>query len=299
MAERNVTEFGVNAGATYVVLLQDEDLDRLDEHLPEREGNFHLYFIGRRPRISVSVAHFQFTPTLIQGRFLVQRGMNLEPHDFECAQFEATPAVALESEWPHTSFRFNDKDGKAILEGRAALIAPLLASSLERDAAIEILYVGQSYGEQGELSAEGRLQKHATLQKILGETSRRSPDQEVWLLLAEFDAVLATSISGKLANALDADTAAEGRKIAAVTERTFSGKQFVAFVEAAFINYFQPPFNKTFRELFPHPSHSTYREYYDIDLNALTVRDRNCMSWDLAILAVSRKEFASHGIVQS
>jgi hypothetical protein len=76
----------------------------------------------------------------------------------------------------------------------------------------------------------------------------------------------------------------DGRKTDAVSslkeddahiKKVFAGsiseRQQIAFTEAALIRYFQPRYNRIFRDTFPNPEHSTYRECYDIELNMVSV----------------------------
>ena len=48
-------------------------------------------------------------------------------------------------------------------------------------------------------------------------------------------------------------------------------QQRINFIEAALIKYFQPPYNKIYKDSFPNPAHSTYSECYDIDLNMVCI----------------------------
>ncbi|MCK5171805.1 MAG: hypothetical protein KAR47_00325, partial [Planctomycetes bacterium] len=56
-----------------------------------------------------------------------------------------------------------------------------------------------------------------------------------------------------------------------VTNTDITEQQQVNFTEAALIRYFQPPYNKIYKNSFPDPAHSTYSECYDIDLNMVCV----------------------------
>lgn len=58
-----------------------------------------------------------------------------------------------------------------------------------------------------------------------------------------------------------------------------SDQQFVSFTEAALIKYFQPEYNKTFKNIFPSPAHLTYKDCYELDLNmiAIEIQTENVM----------------------
>ena len=47
--------------------------------------------------------------------------------------------------------------------------------------------------------------------------------------------------------------------------------QVINIAEAAIINYFKPEYNKMYVENFPDVNHKGYKQYYDLDYNALIV----------------------------
>jgi hypothetical protein len=48
-------------------------------------------------------------------------------------------------------------------------------------------------------------------------------------------------------------------------------QQKINFTEAALIRYFEPPYNKVYKDSFPNPAHVTYTECYDLDVNAVCI----------------------------
>ena len=45
--------------------------------------------------------------------------------------------------------------------------------------------------------------------------------------------------------------------------------QQINYVEAALIRYFQPIYNVRFKDQFPHTSHTSYGQCYDLDINSI------------------------------
>lgn len=37
------------------------------------------------------------------------------------------------------------------------------------------------------------------------------------------------------------------------------------------IKYFQPPYNKIYKDTFPNPAHKTYSECYELDINSICI----------------------------
>lgn len=264
-AQRFISEFGLNMCAGLCVLLQDDDLGRLGEltNMPE----FHIYVIGARSRIGLDPHRFKFTEQSVSGVFLVHQAGQVIEVPVRWAQ-NPRKLDRIESDWPHTKFSLYSGNEK-ILWGKTALLAAN-CSEMEDYLDLEVLYVGQSFGAQGEREAQERLQSHSTLQLILGEASRKQPDREIWLALFNFEEIQIASFDGRLVKEAGALAADEGR-IERFVAGSVSEQQKINFTEAALIRYFQPPYNKTFRTSFPSPAHKTYSECYDLDLNMVAV----------------------------
>jgi hypothetical protein len=48
-------------------------------------------------------------------------------------------------------------------------------------------------------------------------------------------------------------------------------QQKINFTEAALIRYFEPPYNKIYKDTFPNPAHSTYSQCYELDINSICI----------------------------
>ncbi len=135
---------------------------------------------------------------------------------------------------------------------------------------MEVLYVGQAYGKDGSRNASDRLQCHTTLQGIYAEAIRKSPDQDIWLIVSSFEPLLLCSFDGRSQNYLTTDQQ-DSDHMKEVVDNDMTEQQQINFTEAALIKYFRPPYNKEYKDTFPNPAHSTYSECYDIDLNMVCV----------------------------
>lgn len=263
-ASRFVSEFGVNMFASSAALLQDEDLPHIAEM--SRGSEFHIYAITARPRISIDPSTFVFNADGFCGVFLVQEGPNLLKFPFEVPHPPQGSVGRVESTWPHTYLTLLNGT-HPVVRGKAAIFASYLCPAIAPHLDLEVLYIGQSFGEAGEREAPARLQSHSTLQQILGEASRLQPDREIWLALFEMEPLLLGSFDGKLANRDPTALLADEGRIDRVLTNQVSEQQRINFAEAALIRYFEPKYNKTFRKNFPSPEHATYRQCYDVDLN--------------------------------
>ena len=246
--------------STFDYLLLAEQ-DQLATVPPEVAAELHLYLICRRPRITVVPEEFR--PTEDSYRFVFAAQHRGEQRLFEVItpNLYGRSDIEMQSEWPHGDFVLAVIGGEPITWGRASLLPGQLGYHHD-DFDLEVLYVGQSYGDDGGRNATARLDKHPTLQAIYGEAVRRSPDMDVFLLLLSLDGptslVMLSPVPG------DGDELVERyrRLLTPISEQ-----QRINFTEAALIRHFKPPYNKDYKNTFPSPAHKTYSECYDLDLN--------------------------------
>lgn len=267
MAERKyLSEFGLNMVTDWIALLQQEHLDQIDNAGIEP----HIYVIARRPRITLDPKSVEFLDDKVKGRFQKQIKDTLIPIPFEVQNNLGTTNASLTCEYPYTEYSFSDENNNVIAKGKCALLLAELGSAYWEHLDLEVLYVGQSYGKGGERTASERLRSHSTLQGIYAEAIKNSPDQDIWLILSTYDPQLLGSFDGRsqsYATTMEEDS----EHIATVLSTKITEQQEINFTEAALIRYFQPPYNKIYKDSFPNPAHVTYSECYDIDLNMVNV----------------------------
>jgi hypothetical protein len=262
MSRKYISEFGLNS-LGHSVLIQRDGLDKLDQiGLPE-DMPLHIYMIARRPRITLDPASIQIDDQTVRGRFNIQRQNTLEPHDFILGNELGTADVRIDCPYPHTEYTIHYTNGQQVL-GKAALLMsqipqywPLLD--------LEVLYVGQS-----SRAAPERLRNHSTLQEIYAEAIQRSPDQEIWLVLWNFQPFVLATFDGR-AGTYDTTLEEDDAHMKQVTHSLISEQQQINFTEAALIRYFQPEYNVKFKNSFPSATHDSYSECYEIDLNLINV----------------------------
>jgi hypothetical protein len=135
---------------------------------------------------------------------------------------------------------------------------------------LEVLYVGQAYGESGARSARDRLASHETLQGIYAEAIASAPDQEVWLLLLGLQEPYSMIQLGPTPPVPFLEPTEE--EIASDLSRLWTRiteQQEINLAEASLIRYFAPPYNGIYKQTFPSPAHKTYSDCYELDLNTV------------------------------
>lgn len=268
MAERKfISEFGLNMLVGWKFLLQQDHLHIVSE----TDVDPHIYFICRMPRITLDPESISITRERLSGVFRKQIKDKHIDIPFDTENVNGYTDVKFESVYPYTDFKIVDtKNGRIYLEGKSVLLLSILGDEYREHLNLEVLYIGQSYGKDGSRNAGERLQKHETLQEIYSEAMTKNPDQDIWLLLCTFQPLIVASFDGRKQNyqtTEEEDTA----HISNVLDAEISEQQKINFTEAALIRYFQPEYNKTFKDTFPNPAHLTYRECYDIELNMVCV----------------------------
>lgn len=274
------TEFGLNTYADYLFLTQQDSLEALEEGVLQQVPCY-VYVIGRKPRVTLDPGSFHMDEKWVRGCLKFQRGDSFEYRNFALLNQLGKSNLRLDCPYPHTEYSLHDEQNKKISYVKAGILAHAFPEMTEF-CNLEVLYVGQAYGSQGERQATERLQSHSTLQKIYCEVMRRTPDQEVWLLLLNFEMSLQILFNGNIKDFQTSDEE-DDEHIMQVLTTGITEQQAINFTEAALIRYFEPEYNKTFKDTFPNPAHKTYSECYELDINSVVVTietdNLGCMLW--------------------
>lgn len=276
MAKRLPTEFAVNMNLEKMMILQQAELQFVNQYNYFDEHNpCHLYFICRRPRLSLNTEKFEITKEYIGLTINVHNQGTIEEKEFKFDNNFNTDEVELVSKYPFNVFQLTSK-GETLVDAK---VSPFLQSFsrfyTEADFLdLEVLYIGQSYGVEGARTAPDRLKSHSTLQGIYSEAITNNPDSEIWLALASFNQINITMMDGRTKYTEEELNADEERRPKIFDKLNYEGineQQKINFTEAALIKYFQPKYNVIYKDSFPNPAHKTYSECYDLDINAVAI----------------------------
>jgi hypothetical protein len=234
--------------------------------------NCHIYLICKSPRISFTKELFLYENGEVTGNVIykINGKKRLLPFKQKFPLLDGATKVKL-SEYPHREIiTLNDND-----ESIRCLPANLLAIGQKMHinnselSNLEILYIGQAYGE-GNISAMDRLKNHSTLQKILAEIHYSSPDDEINILTFQYEPYqIITSMDGK-AKAKITDYR-DIQRFHSIIKNPLTEYQQICLIEAGLIRYFQPKYNKTYKETFPSEKHKILEECYSLDFSGLIV----------------------------
>jgi hypothetical protein len=178
----------------------------------------------------------------------------------------------------HTLFKYTfDKPSKSLTiqaKNGGGVIARVMSLYLEQRGHLdcEIVYIGQSFGKNGERDALSRLKSHSTLQEIQADHLFQSPESDIAITLWEFTPRLLTSFDGRTKN-YEKSMEEDSKHMEEILKDPplKINKQIINITEAALINYFKPEYNDKFKNNFPDVEHLGYKYYYDLDFNSVLV----------------------------
>jgi len=254
-------------------VLQPADLEEIakDEELAKQIRDCNIYVISKRPRLSAVPASIQIEDGVLKGDLQISlpEGPRVIPFSVpERLPPEITTAKA--SEYPHTRIRLYDSNGNLHRGYPISFLLPIIKSELGSHADLEIIYVGQAYGNAGSRNALDRLQAHSTLQKILADMSAHEPHVEAWLFLYRFEFHKFILSMDGLSNTQISDHR-DRQHYLDILSAKFERSMRISVAEAALIRWFQPKYNEIYKSKFPHNKHKILKKVYDLDFAGLSV----------------------------
>ena len=210
--------------------------------------NSHIYMIGYTENISLEDV-IEEQNEIITTYKVVEKIVQL--------RWDKPPGYTLKKEGK--LFFLENNDGKRTWIDNMDIMEKLKLQGLST---FDVLYIGQAYGTDGSRTSIDRLLQHKTLQKISLLGIPKGYVLQILLLTIEPNSKLMTYMgSSKTSenNTID-------RAIAAA-EKVFnlSKEEQISLYEAALIRYFEPKFNKVFKNSFPSTNHKILNDCYDKD----------------------------------
>lgn len=245
----------------------------------------HIYLICRRPGLTFCPHDFEYGAPFSKGTFVRKIDGVEERHSFAFPMINAAGGDVSVGTYPHKEVIGYDKIGEAVVgwPTQISFKARLEDRSLND---YEVLYVGQAFGD-GTRTAFERLQSHKTLQKILAETQSNRPDDEILLLMFEYEpAKLYINMDGKNKDVLHEDQE-DTDHVRDVVNNPLSEKEEIGIAEAGLIWYFRPEYNEKFKNSQPHEKIKTLKALYSLDFNGLVV-EINCEEFPLRLWSPER-----------
>lgn len=270
-----LSEFAVNLFTSRWLLIPSSQITSdgvMPDDAAEVSKNCHIYLICERPALSFEKSTFSYDGNMLTGN-LVHRIEGVEhktPFEQEFPLLDDAVELRL-SNYPHREVQTFNTQGECVRYLPASAISfkqyPQEPDHLFRK--LKVLYVGQAFGG-GNRTAIDRLRSHATLQKILAEASYASPDNEIMVLMIEYEQYrVITSMDGRAHEAIRDDR--DGKRFISIVDNPLKKGQQISLAEAALIRYFQPKYNKIYKKKFPSRELKVLAQCYEYDFSALAV----------------------------
>lgn len=252
------------------VLGRPQDLKHVK--LVQIERPAHIYIVSRKPVVSVLPTSVTMTEDCISGKIRLQEGDAYREFDFNTSH-SFGEICSWHSEWPYDEYEIRNDRGNAVATGVVSVLWKQVAGKWPIEAnEHHVLYVGQSFGKNGDRTAWDRLSSHETVQRILAETRR---DQQVWISMAAItDTNLwAETVPGHHASMRSSENDRHIEEVYAsiIGNEDFEDRESVALAEAGLIRYFQPQYNIRLKENFPARKQVSLELLRKLDMHGLIV----------------------------
>jgi hypothetical protein len=270
------TEFAISYMNSYTAMVTADQLMGGGKMSPEQKdmlSRCHIYIIAARPVVrykpeSISHENDTFGGVLT---YTVAGAERLLPFDGYQWKLE-DDATHFACPYPHLEVHALNPEGNLVTYMPANAIATMYTLSEAEHVdlnAFQVLYVGQAIGD-GSRGAVDRLISHSTLQKILARAPYDHPDQEIALLMYQFDhSQVLSSMGGRTDGTID-DDENDARLLKGIPNPP-EKREAIGVIEAALIRYFQPVYNEKFKNKFPHTKQKALKPFYDLNISGLIV----------------------------
>ena len=282
-------EFGLNVYSSYQTVIPVEFLDRIDDG-----RKYHIYGILATPRVIAKPESIVCNENGISLELIEIN--NGKENTIKIENFSEFPNIDyrlanISIKYPYTTINIDfpkeylKKYLKGIDETRMLPESMLdeiiknineprdiqyIAESKKYTVDMEVLYIGQAFGSNGERTAIHRLKSHEKLQKILIDCHPKHPDKRIFIMLLEMSPILNTVFDGISKDFICSEKQSDEHLVNVMSNK-LKENQIINVAEAAIINYFKPKYNTNFIDNFPNINHKGYRQYYDLDYNSISV----------------------------
>jgi hypothetical protein len=268
-----LTEGCLNLFSSGATVIQPKNIHNLSKNEEFRKAliGCNLYCIAQRKRITLANEQLKIVDGELHGYFKVQVGHDYKKFLFKCNKLLPDYIINVHaSDYPGDSIHFDLNNG----ESPEIPIFKFMIDceyNLENNDDLEVLYIGQAYGQEGERLAIDRLCSHETLQKILSDTL---PDHEILILFFRYEhhRIIAGSIGDFAAEPIATEGEERDHFSKMINPKfNFTRKNIVSLAEAALIKYFEPKYNTIYKTNFPSLKHKVLEELIKFDLPGLVV----------------------------
>lgn len=274
MKRKYESEVALNLYTSHKRFFPIEALDKINF-----EKNYHIYMILTKPRTFVDEKSLSFKgEELYVKLYKIENGEKkyFNKIKYPISKFLNESNCTVSSQYPYDKITFdlyNKETGYKISGKRnidkiyidAEFILNLVMEKID----FEVLYIGQSYGKEGERTAPNRLKSHEKLQKILMDYSGVS-NKRIYAMLFEISYSNIYLFDG-VSKDFIVDGESENIHYNRIISEFPNYNEVINICEGALINHFKPSYNKNFKNNFPDKNHKGYKDYLNLDYNCLNL----------------------------
>lgn len=267
-------EAGINMYLHLYQLCQQDEFDGLQNYFLEDLKHYNIYFVCQRNRVEIIPNSIKVTEKLIKFDFNICENDKKELISSAMNNVFGTTDIFIKSDYPYNFFELIDKKGEVLFSAKSAYVldARKMAMNIRHEFLdFEVLYIGRTTRLSKKPTID-RLVQHSKLQKIYADTNRTSPNKEIYIVLGNFIQDGTIEVRGTIETDPNYDKEDIKRvKKFMKTRLELKPSQKTIITEAALIRYFQPKYNIEFKDSFPTKKHTSYKPYYDLDLNSVSI----------------------------
>jgi len=229
----------------------------------------HIYFVCQRPRVRLVRGGRRKSEGIRFSLDIADKGGTLTKEFLIPDKSLRPEVIAIEPE----------RNGAymVVMDGQQRDITPMMpleellpfvGDRLPELANLEVVYVGQAFGDSGSRTAVDRLQSHSTLQQVLADLAHASWWMEPVLSLFTYDAPqIITKMDGRGSPEITGDE--DLAHYMSIRDQPLSDAQAISIAEASLIRYFQPHYNTHFKGNYPTSELLHLQDAYRLDYNAI------------------------------
>lgn len=279
MTKKHLSEYAVNLFSSSFFILPADQVTSdniMREEYVEPTKKCHIYAICKRPSIRFKKESIKYIKDTITGSIEYKIDGKIITKSFKKTYPSKNKNITIEvSKYPHREIVIHSNNGEedAFFPSSIFDFHVDNKEDLKELKKLEVLYIGQSYAN-GKRSALDRLKSHSTLQKILAECNKNHPDDEVFILTFQYEpyrviSILNGNITGIKPSQKDIEQ--DNIRYKSIRETPLKKKQQICLAEAGLIRYFQPIYNKIYKDNFPSNKQKILEKCYKLDFCALAI----------------------------
>lgn len=286
-----MSEFALHTYSSHVTMAYPNDLELIDDG-----HNYHIYMINLIPKLTYVEKTLEIHKDYVTIEVSVKKGevetiekLKIRFADVDHREFNYT------LDKPKKTLSMLDNEGGGI----GARVLPVYLQFSSNDLDTEIIYIGRSFGKNGERNAFHRLKSHSKLQKIQADVMFNEPGMDLSITLWEFTPRLLSSFDGitkQYEKSMEEDYQ---HMLKIINDPPLKlKKEIISITEAALIYYFKPEYNSDYVHNFPSEEHKDYNYYYELDYNGVCV-ELDPSAIDINIFSKEKQYSQYHSIEYS